>query len=179
MKKVLLFLGCLPVLFFGVLVMGAFSVIASTTGASFSGGADPPPGNGPLFWPRPSLVVTSPFGRRQNATNGDAGEEMHWGLDLAGDMGEPVQAAHAGRVNLASWSGGYGNLVILVRADGLVTYYGHLSAFNVSRGDEVAAGDVIGFVGSTGRSTGPHLHFEVRPDGGNPVDPRSYLAPPN
>jgi murein DD-endopeptidase MepM/ murein hydrolase activator NlpD len=94
----------------------------------------------------------------------------HHGLDIAAPEGAPVLAARAGTVERAGDAGTYGNLVILRHPDGSETRYAHLSAVDVRRGDHVAAGAPIGKVGSTGRSTGPHLHFEVRRDG-RPIDP--------
>ncbi len=97
-------------------------------------------------------------------------QTAHHGLDIAAREGTPVVAALAGTVERASAAGTYGNLVVLRHADGSETRYAHLSAIGVQRGDHVAAGAPIGAVGSTGRSTGPHLHFEVRRDG-RPIDP--------
>jgi murein DD-endopeptidase MepM/ murein hydrolase activator NlpD len=86
----------------------------------------------------------------------------HQGIDLPYPTGTPVPAAFDGRVRISDYVGGYGNLVVIRHANGLETFYGHLSKRNVQSGDWVSAGDIIGLGGSTGRSTGPHLHFETR-----------------
>jgi len=120
-----------------------------------------------LAWPaRGSL--TSGFGLRRHPLFGIA--RMHQGVDIAAPWGTPVWAAAAGTVVYAGWFGGYGKLVVVDHGGGVATLYGHLSSIAVSPGDRVAAGDVLGRVGSTGYSTGPHLHFEIRVDG-RPVDP--------
>lgn len=99
----------------------------------------------------------------------------HLGLDFAAGYGSPVLAALPGRVVSAGVSGGYGNQVLLQHPDGTQTRYGHLSRIGVTVGQTVVAGQVVGAVGSTGVSTGPHLHFEVIL-GGTPVDPAPWLA---
>jgi murein DD-endopeptidase MepM/ murein hydrolase activator NlpD len=99
---------------------------------------------------------------------------MHAGLDLRGAMGTPVGAAAEGVVTRAEMAGTYGNLVVIKHPDGLETRYAHLSAIEVRKGDTVTAGQEVGKVGSTGHSTGPHLHFEVRQDG-KPIDPKPLL----
>ena len=101
-------------------------------------------------------------------------ESMHPGLDMAAPAGTPVVAAAAGTVTHAGPAGTYGNLVTIKHANGLETRYAHLSAVEVVKGAEVTPGTEIGKVGSTGRSTGPHLHFEVREDG-KLKDPKGYL----
>jgi murein DD-endopeptidase MepM/ murein hydrolase activator NlpD len=99
---------------------------------------------------------------------------MHEGLDLGAGYGSPIHAAAAGVVVHAGWLGGYGNLVVIDHGGGLSTAYGHQSQIAVSYGQHVGQGQVIGYVGSTGHSTGPHLHFEVRING-EAVDPLGYL----
>ena len=99
---------------------------------------------------------------------------MHTGVDMHASSGEPIHACRAGIVVTAGWQGGYGNTVILDHGDGMATLYAHQSRLGVREGQMVHTGDVIGYVGSTGMSTGPHLHFEVRLNG-NPVDPEPYL----
>lgn len=101
-------------------------------------------------------------------------QTAHNGLDIAAREGTPVVAAMAGTVERAGDAGTYGNLVVLRHADGSETRYAHLSAIQVKKGDQVGAGAPLGAVGSTGRSTGPHLHFEVRRDG-RPIDPWQLL----
>jgi murein DD-endopeptidase MepM/ murein hydrolase activator NlpD len=99
---------------------------------------------------------------------------MHTGLDLRGDRGEPVHATASGRVSIAGREGGYGNMVQIEHGHGLATRYGHLSEIDVKVGQKVRFGEVVGRIGSTGRSTGPHLHYETRIDG-EPVDPQKFL----
>jgi murein DD-endopeptidase MepM/ murein hydrolase activator NlpD len=99
---------------------------------------------------------------------------MHTGLDFRGDAGDPIHATAAGTVVGAGWSGGYGRMVEIDHGNGLSTHYGHLSQIDVKVGDEIRIGQVIGRMGSTGRSTGPHLHYETRIDG-DPVDPQKFL----
>jgi len=99
---------------------------------------------------------------------------MHNGVDFRGSTGTPIQAAGPGTVVYAGPRGGYGNTVVIDHGGSLATLYAHQSAIYVSVGTTVAAGQVIGAVGSTGFSTGPHLHFEVRL-GGTPVNPLGYL----
>ncbi|WP_426268067.1 M23 family metallopeptidase [Sphingomonas sp. LHG3443-2] len=95
---------------------------------------------------------------------------MHGGLDLPAAWGTTVRAASSGIVRRAGWAGGYGNLIEIAHLDGTSTRYGHLSSILVQTGERVSAGQRIGGVGSTGRSTGPHLHFEIRRNGA-PVNP--------
>ena len=99
---------------------------------------------------------------------------MHTGLDFRGDTGDPIRATAAGTVVGAGWSGGYGRMVEIDHGNGLSTRYGHLSQIDVKVGDEIRIGQVIGRMGSTGRSTGPHLHYETRIDG-DAVDPQKFL----
>jgi murein DD-endopeptidase MepM/ murein hydrolase activator NlpD len=120
----------------------------------------------------PELRVSSGFGTRSDPLRGRPAE--HRGVDLPGTMGTPVRAAAAGIVRVAGRRGGYGELIELAHADGTETRYAHLSHILVRPGDVVEQGQVIGRMGSTGRSTGSHLHFEYR-IGGTPVDPLRYL----
>jgi len=117
-------------------------------------------------------LVSSPFGYRIDPFLGKP--ELHPGVDLVQDFGSAVRATAGGRVTHAGPMGGYGDMVEIDHGNGLVTRYGHLSEILVSEGDEVAPGAPIGRLGSTGRSTGPHLHYEVRVDG-EPVDPERFL----
>jgi murein DD-endopeptidase MepM/ murein hydrolase activator NlpD len=118
-----------------------------------------------LIWPV-NAPITSPFGPRWG--------RMHTGIDLGASYGTPIAAAAAGTVIYAGWLGGYGNLTVIDHGGGLATAYGHQSRIAVSFGEQVAQGQTIGYVGSTGHSTGPHLHFEVRVNG-QAVDPLGYL----
>jgi murein DD-endopeptidase MepM/ murein hydrolase activator NlpD len=115
---------------------------------------------------------SSPFGIRTDPIVREAA--MHTGIDFRGDTGDPIRATASGTVTIASWSGGYGKMVEIDHGNGLVTRYGHLSEIDVDVGDTVRAGAVVGRLGSTGRSTGPHLHYEVRVKG-EAVDPQKYL----
>jgi murein DD-endopeptidase MepM/ murein hydrolase activator NlpD len=99
---------------------------------------------------------------------------MHTGIDFRGDSGEPIHATAAGTVTNAGWSGGYGRMVEVDHGNGFATRYGHLSQIDVNVGDEIRVGQVVGRMGSTGRSTGPHLHYETRVDG-EAVDPQKFL----
>lgn len=116
--------------------------------------------------------ISSPFGYRTHPVLGY--RRLHAGMDFAGAYGSPIRAADAGTVIFAGWYGGYGNAVIISHGKGLTTLYGHCSQLFVSEGQTVARGQQIAAVGSTGLSTGPHLHFEVRRDG-TPTDPAAYL----
>ena len=127
--------------------------------------SSPPPSSAGLVWPV-SGPVTSPFGWRWG--------RMHEGIDIGVSYGTPIHAAASGTVIYCGWESGYGNLTVLDHGGNLATAYGHQSSIAVSCGQHVNQGDVIGYVGSTGHSTGPHLHFEVRVNG-SPVDPMGYL----
>ncbi|THD49410.1 MAG: M23 family metallopeptidase [Bradyrhizobium sp.] len=116
--------------------------------------------------------VSSPFGYRRDPFLGLA--ELHPGVDLVQDYGAEVHATAAGRVTHAGPMGGYGDMVEIDHGNGLVTRYGHLSEILVAEGQQVSPSIVLGRIGSTGRSTGPHLHYEVRVDG-EPVDPERFL----
>lgn len=116
--------------------------------------------------------ISSEFGWREHPILGT--RRLHAGMDFAVDYDTPIGAAAPGTVIAAGWQGGYGNAVILDHGQGITTLYAHASALNVNEGDQVQAGQIVAWVGSTGLSTGPHLHFEVR-ENGEPVDPRNYL----
>ena len=126
----------------------------------------------PSIWPVTGRI-SDYFGVRHDPFGG-ATAEIHTGQDISTATGTPVVATGSGRVEFAGTQNGYGNIVIIAHGEGLTTRYAHLSAIETTVGAEVARGSVIGRVGSTGRSTGPHLHYEVRV-GDNPVDPRRYL----
>ncbi len=145
------------------------SDIAPTAAKLETPTARPVAPDGPMLWPIIG-TITSRFGYRQLRVSGS---NFHTGLDIDGDTGDEIRAAVPGTVTLAGWHGGYGNLVIVTNGN-TDYYYGHASKIEVAEGDVVAAGDVIALVGSTGNSTGSHLHFEMRVDG-EMVDPLPYL----
>jgi murein DD-endopeptidase MepM/ murein hydrolase activator NlpD len=126
----------------------------------------------PQYLPAKVEMVTSSYGVRRDPFTGAAA--MHSGLDFRGPIGAPIYAAAKGRVSFVGQRSGYGNVVEISHGNGLVTRYAHMSAFHSHVGEQVAPGDVIGAIGSTGRSTGPHLHFEVRING-RAVNPRPFL----
>lgn len=128
---------------------------------------------GALEPPIPFAAVTSRFGPRTHPILGTV--RVHTGIDLRAGTGTPVRAAGDGEVILAGVRGGYGNAVVVGHGGNLATLNAHLSSILVSPGQQVKAGQIVGLVGSTGMSTGPHLHFEVR-IGGTPVDPLPYLS---
>lgn len=118
------------------------------------------------------IELSSGFGVRMDPFVG--APAMHTGLDFRGDMGEAIRATAAGKVTSAGWSGGYGKMVEVDHGNGFATRYGHMSEIGVSVGQTIKIGQVLGKIGSTGRSTGPHLHYETRVDG-NAVDPQKFL----
>lgn len=141
--------------------------------AAAGGGYSAPPasGSGAMIWPI-SGPITSEFGWRTHPIFGT--QRYHSGLDIGGDYGLPIHAAASGTVEYAGWISGYGNTVILNHGGGTSTLYGHNQALAVSVGQSVSQGEVIAYCGSTGNSTGPHCHFEVRVNG-EPVSPYGYL----
>jgi murein DD-endopeptidase MepM/ murein hydrolase activator NlpD len=116
--------------------------------------------------------MTSPFGMRKHPIFRRMA--IHTGIDLRGDTGEPVRATATGKVTIAGRQGGYGNMVEISHGNGLATRFGHLSSIGVKVGQVVRIGEIIGNIGSTGFSTGPHLHYETRVDG-EAVDPQRFL----
>ncbi len=122
----------------------------------------------PDKWPVDNGVISSNYGGRIDPVSG--GYEYHDGLDIAADMGAPIYAAAAGTVEVAGSNGGYGIYAKINHGNGYQTAYGHMSSLAVNAGQQVAKGEIIGFVGSTGYSTGPHVHFEVMSDG-QTIDP--------
>ena len=116
--------------------------------------------------------VTSDFGYRMHPVLG--GRAHHNGIDFEADIGDPVRSAGNGLIKFAGWKAGFGNVVEIDHQNGYVTLYAHNSAFVVKEGDIVRAGQVVAKAGSTGRSTGPHVHFEVHKEG-RPVNPRVFL----
>ena len=141
---------------------------AGIAGSGPTGGGGAP---GSLSWPVTG-TITSPFGWRQNPFGG--GPDFHAGLDIAAPTGTTITAAASGTIIMAQWYGGYGNYILIDNGGGISTGYGHMSAIYVAKGQVVKRGQAIGAVGSTGASTGPHLHFEVRRDG-KPIDPTPWL----
>lgn len=139
------------------------------TQLSNSGGV--PVTGGPLQRPAAG-PITSPFGNRVHPVTGRV--TFHSGIDIGAPMGAPIVAAEAGVVTFAGWNGGYGNCIIIDHGGGRATLYGHASQLLVSRGQSVARGQLIARVGSTGVSTGPHLHFEVLHNG-RPVNPLPFI----
>jgi murein DD-endopeptidase MepM/ murein hydrolase activator NlpD len=128
----------------------------------------------PSIWPAHGWL-TGTFGGRSDPFTGEPG--FHQGLDISTEKGQPVYATADGQVDSASYTGDYGNLIVLRHDFGLTTRYGHLSRFNVSPGATVHRGDVIGYVGSTGRSTGAHLHYEILANG-KLINPLQLLTQP-
>lgn len=154
----------------GVKVRSIASGAGTTTGGAFAEYPVPEPNDVTpsatgFVWPANGMV-SSPFGPRWG--------RMHEGLDIAAPTGRAIRASKAGMVITAAEEGAYGNLVVLDHGNGETTRYGHMSAFDVRKGDVVTQGQVIGRVGSTGRSTGAHLHFEIRL-GDEAVNPLGYL----
>ena len=131
----------------------------------------PATNSGAMIWPI-NGPITSEFGWRNHPVFG--GQRFHSGVDIGGDYGLPIHAAQGGVVSHAGWIDGYGNTVMIEHGNGIVTLYGHNESLAVSVGQYVNQGDVIAYCGSTGNSTGPHCHFEVRLNG-EPVSPFNYL----
>ena len=138
---------------------------------SAGGGGGGGSSSGGMIWPI-SGPITSEFGWRTHPITGD--QRFHSGLDIGGDYGIPVHAAQSGTVTYAGWVSGYGNTVIIDHGGGITTLYGHNQSLAVSEGQSVSQGQTISYCGSTGNSTGPHCHFEVRQNG-EPVSPYGCL----
>lgn len=136
-----------------------------------SSNPSPPQGNGSMIWPAAG-GITSGYGMRWHPISGVY--KMHTGIDIGAPHGAPVKAADGGTVIYADWMSGYGNTVIVDHGGGISTLYAHLSGFAVGYGSRVGQGQDIAYVGSTGYSTGPHLHFEVRINGHH-TNPLGYL----
>jgi murein DD-endopeptidase MepM/ murein hydrolase activator NlpD len=125
----------------------------------------------PSLWPIKGWI-TSGFGKRASPLTGEPGR--HMGVDIANEVNTPIRVTADGIVTYAGWEAGYGRLVAVEHGYGYSTRYGHCARIDVRVGDEIKRGQIIGYVGSTGRSTGSHLHYEVRIHG-MPVDPEKYL----
>ena len=147
-----------------------YDAVQAQISASVSRG-NPTPGNHRFSWPV-NGPITSPFGYRNDPVLG--GNRLHAGVDIGASSGTPIKAAGDGVVIMAGWNGGYGNFTLIDHGGGLATGYGHQSSIGVRVGQHVGTGEVIGNVGSTGASTGPHLHWEVRVNG-TPVDPMGWV----
>jgi murein DD-endopeptidase MepM/ murein hydrolase activator NlpD len=132
------------------------------------------PGSIPMIWAHLGKI-NNEFGFRRNPFGGRT-YEFHNGMDINGQRGDMVVAPAGGKVTKAGWHGGYGNMIEIDHENGLFTRYGHLSRIEVAVGDPLIRGQHIGNIGSTGRSTGPHLHYELRL-GERPVNPRRFLPP--
>lgn len=141
------------------------SQMASAPAAMIGGGS------GAMIWPIGG-EITSEFGWRVHPITGT--EKFHSGIDIGADYGDAIVAAQGGTVEYSGWISGYGYAVIINHGGGISSLYGHCQSLAVSEGQQVSQGEVVAYCGSTGNSTGPHCHFEVR-DGGEPVSPYSYL----
>lgn len=126
----------------------------------------------PTKWPLNTNFVTSDFGKRSDPFSRRSA--IHTGIDVRGSYGDPVYASANGTVILASYNGGYGNSVKLQHRQSYESLYAHLSSYTVKKGEKVKKGDIIGYVGSTGRSTGPHLHFEIMKNG-EYIHPKQFI----
>lgn len=150
----------------GALIDSRMAAAATERPTAPTGGGAGAASSGGCVWPARG-TVTSEFGSRWG--------RLHAGLDVAGPIGTPIWAAEAGSVVVAGTQSGYGNTVVLDHGGGMTTLYGHQSRLAVSVGESVSQGQVIGYIGNTGRSTGPHVHFETR-YGGSPRNPRGCLG---
>lgn len=161
-KAGLKYLLILPAMVFGLLSF------------SFTANSDEPQDKGkknlPTIWPLEKADI-----EKISKDFGGTGEENHPGIDFVAKKGTPVKATASGVVKAAKEKGAYGNIVYLVHDDHCATLYAHLSKFKVKEGMKVKKGDVIGYVGNTGKSTGPHLHYEIMIDGES-VNPKKVMA---
>ena len=126
-----------------------------------------------FIWPCSANIITSLAGTRTHPVTGQ--ERYHSGVDIGCPAGDPVWAAASGTVSSAGWNGNYGNCVMISHDNGYTTVYGHLDSIAVSSGQSVSAGTTVGYCGSTGLATGPHLHFEIR-SGGDFLDPLDFFS---
>ncbi|MEA5004726.1 MAG: phage tail tape measure protein [Christensenella sp.] len=152
-------------------LMGTLNQILFPSGGSSGSGTYI--GSGGLQWPSDTTAITDYFGNRESP--GGIGSTYHEGVDIGAPYGSPVYAAGSGSASIAGWYGGYGNAVKLDHGNGLSTLYGHMSEVLTSVGANVRTGETIGLVGSTGNSTGPHIHFSVLVNG-EQVDPMNYFG---
>lgn len=129
--------------------------------------------NGPSLWPVIG-PITSSFGQREDPILGAGEGEFHKGVDISAPKGTPIHAAAAGTIEMSSFGNGYGREVVIDHGNGVKTVYGHMSGFAVAAGQQVTRGQVIGYVGASGRSTGYHCHYEVRIHN-TAVNPHKYL----
>lgn len=144
---------------------------SSSSSPSSSGGSVT--GTGSFIWPCGCTLVTSSYGYRWHPISGEYA--FHSGVDIGASYGSSVYAADSGTVTISGYSSGYGNYIAIYHGNGVTTLYAHCSQLLVSVGDTVSQGEVIAYSGSSGYSTGPHLHFEVRIDGST-VDPLQYFS---
>lgn len=145
---------------------GSFFTGAGNSAVAMTGG---------LLWPSDYSEITSWFGARPASDTNGIGSTNHGGLDIGAPYGAPIYSAGAGTVTLADWYGGYGNAVMIDLDNGFTTLFGHMSTISVSAGDRVAPGQIVGLVGSTGNSTGPHLHYSIFLNG-QPIDPAQFYG---
>lgn len=145
---------------------GSFFTGAGNSAVAMTGG---------LLWPSDYSEITSWFGARPASDTNGIGSTNHGGLDIGAPYGAPIYSAGAGTVTLADWYGGYGNAVMIALDNGFTTLFGHMSTISVSAGDRVAPGQIVGLVGSTGNSTGPHLHYSIFLNG-QPIDPAQFYG---
>lgn len=149
---------------------------SSSEGSGGSSGGGGAPSSTGFMWPLPgNYTITSWFGYRPPEDTNGVGSTNHGGMDIAASTGTSLYAPASGYITKASWNGGYGNCIMLAMDNGDTLLFGHLSGYNVSYGDRVGQGDVIGYVGSTGNSTGPHLHLTYLLDSDTSVDPWDYI----
>lgn len=145
---------------------GSFFTGAGNSAVAMTGG---------LLWPSDYSEITSWFGARPASDTNGIGSTNHGGLDIGAPYGAPIYSAGAGVVTSAGWNGGYGNAVMIALDNGFTTLFGHMSSIGVSAGDRVAPGQIVGLVGSTGNSTGPHLHYSIFLNG-QPIDPAQFYG---
>ena len=155
------------------ITLGGLATAATAASGADSLGISAGPDNGRWLWPTPSKLITSGFGYRSDPFNG--GSAFHSGIDFGDPCGTPVGATRPGKVTFAGPAGGYGNRVVIDHGEGITSSYNHLQQITVLIGDEVTQSNAVGLVGTTGRSTGCHLHFEIMVNGGF-TDPMPYLT---